>query len=83
MGFSLVAVSGGYSPVVCGHLIAVASRHRARTLGTWTSVVVAHRFSCHLACGMFLDQRSNPCVMHWQVDFYPLSHQAGPRRVDP
>jgi len=26
-------------------------------------------------CGIFLDQGSNPCLLHWQVDYLPLSHQ--------
>ena len=38
-------------------------------------VVVAHRVSCPKACGIFLDQGSNPCPLHWQVDSYPLYHQ--------
>jgi len=44
---SLVAVSGGYSLVVLGLLIAVAS------LSAWTSVVVVHGLSCPMACGIF------------------------------
>ena len=29
--------------------------------------------------GIFLDQGSNPCLLHWQVDFFlPLSHQGSP-----
>ena len=32
------------------------------------SVVVVHGLSCSAACGIFLDQRSNPCPLHWQVD---------------
>ena len=27
------------------------------------------------ACGIFLDQGSNPCILHWQADSLPLSHQ--------
>ena len=33
-----------------------------------SSVVVAHGLSCFTACGIFLDQGSNPCPLHWQVD---------------
>ena len=43
------------------------SRHR---LNSWV-----HRFSCSAACGIFLDQGSNPCLLHWLVDSLPLSHQ--------
>ena len=32
------------------------------------SVVVAHGLSCSAACGIFPDQGSNPCPLHWQVD---------------
>ena len=32
------------------------------------SVVLAHRLSCSEACGVFLDQRSNLCPLHWQAD---------------
>ena len=28
-----------------------------------------------MPCGIFLDQGSNPCLLHWQVDYLPLSHQ--------
>ena len=33
------------------------------------SVVVVHRFSCPVACGIFLGQGCNLCPLHWQVDF--------------
>ena len=39
------------------------------------SVVVEHKLSCSPACGIFPDQGSNPCLLHWQVDSYPLHHQ--------
>ena len=39
------------------------------------SIVVVHGLSCSMACGIFLDQGSNPCLLHWQVDSVPLSHQ--------
>ena len=32
-----------------------------------------------LACGIFLDQGSNPCLLHWQVDSLSLSHQGNPQ----
>ena len=61
---------------VCRLLIAVASlvaEHGLQARGLqqlWHagSVVVAHRFSCSTACGIFPDQGSNPCPLHWQVD---------------
>ena len=36
------------------------------------------QLSCSRACGIFLDQGPNPCVLHWQVDPLPLSHQRSP-----
>ena len=40
-------------------------------------MVVAHRLGC---CSMwvFLDQGSNPCLLLWQADSSPLSHQGIP-----
>ena len=42
------------------------------------SVVAAHRPSCSVACGIFPDQGSNPCPLHWQADSQPLRHQGSP-----
>ena len=42
------------------------------------SVVTARGLSCSSACGIFLDQGSNPCPLHWQADSYPLCHQGSP-----
>ena len=42
------------------------------------SVVVAHGPSCSAACGIFPDQGSNPCLLHWQADSQPLHHQGSP-----
>ena len=77
-GFSLAAVSRGYSLfIVAVHrlLIAVASlivEHRLQGAG---SAVAANGLCCATACGIFPDQGSNPCPLHWQVDSLPLSHQ--------
>ena len=42
--------------------------------------------SCYfLLQGIFLDQGLDPCLLHWQVDYLPLSHQRRPsidRRMD-
>ena len=53
---------------VRGLLISVASRCRAWAVGAQASVVVAQGLSCSAACGIFPDQGSNPCPLHWQVD---------------
>ena len=44
------------------------------------SVVVAHGPSRSAACGIFPDQGSNPCPLHWQADSQPLCHQGSPCR---
>ena len=74
-GFLWLWLSGGYCLVVMwGLLIGVISlvvEHRLHGTGL---VVVAHGLSCSWACGIFLDQGSNPCLLHWQMDSLPLSH---------
>ena len=42
------------------------------------SVIVAHGPSCSPACGIFPDQGTNPCPLHWQADSQPLRHQGSP-----
>ena len=42
------------------------------------SVIVAHGPRCSAACGIFPDQGSNLCPLHWQVDSQPLRHQGSP-----
>ena len=44
---------------------------RAHTRQLWR----AHELSCSAACGLFLHQGLNPCLLHWQADSPPLSHQ--------
>ena len=36
---------------------------------------------CSVACRIFLDQRLNPCLLHWQADSLPLSHKRSPKPV--
>ena len=43
------------------------------------SVIVAHGPSRSAACGIFPDQGSNPCPLHWQADSQPLRHQGSPK----
>ena len=40
-----------------------------------------HGLSCSQACGIFPAQGSNPCLLHWQVNSLPLSHQEIPGPV--
>ena len=78
-GLSLVVASGGHSSSRCADLSlswplllrSTGSRHAG-------SVVVAHGPSCSAACGIFPDQGSNPCPLHWQADSQPLCHQGSP-----
>ena len=75
-GLSLVAASGGHSSSRCAGL----SLLRPLLLQSAGSVVVAHGLSCPVACGIFPDQGSNPCPLHWQADSQPLRHQGSPPR---
>ena len=74
-GCSLAAVQGlliaGASPAA-EHGLPGAQASVAAAAGLWCtgSVVVAHRLSCSAACGIFPDQGSNPCLLHWQADFF-------------
>ena len=73
-GLSLVAASGGHSSSRCVGL----SLSQPLLLQSTGSVVVAHGPSCSAACGIFPDQGSNPCSLHWQADSQPLHHQGSP-----
>ena len=42
---------------------------------------MAHGLSYSAACGIFPDQDSNPCPLHWQADSKPLHHQGSPREA--
>ena len=81
-GLSPVAASGGHSSSRCTGL------SLSRPLLLWStgsrragSAVVAHRPSHSVACGIFPDQGSNPCPLHWQADSQPLCHQGSPRNL--
>ena len=74
-----VAVSRGSSLLGCVHfplgrllsLQSVGSRVCGRQ---W----LAHGLSCPEACGIFPDQGSNPCPLHWQAGSHALYHQGSP-----
>ena len=78
-GLSLVAASGGHSSSRCAGL-SLSRPLLLRSTGSRRagSVVVAHWPSCSAACGIFPDQGSNPCALHWQADSQPLRHQGSP-----
>ena len=45
----------------------------------WGSPGKSPGVGCHfLLQGIFPGQGSNPCLLHWQVDSLPLSHQGSP-----
>ena len=59
-------------------LIAAASPVAEQGLKGTGSTVVVHGFSCSAACGILPDQGPNLCLLHWQVDSLPVSHQESP-----
>ena len=48
--------------------VVLASLTADLKLQSMGSVVVAHGLSCPEACGIFLDQGSNLCPLHWQAE---------------
>ena len=77
---SPVAASGGRSSSRCAGL-SLSRPLLLRSTGSRRagSVAVAHGPSCSAACGIFPDQGSNPCALHWQADSQPLRHQGSPQ----
>ena len=77
--FSLVAASGGYSSLQCIDfslwclLFLQSTGSRAHGLSGCSSGL-----NCSMVCGIFLDQGSNLCPLHWQADSQPLNHQGSP-----
>ena len=78
-GLSLVVASGGHSSTQCAGLsLSWPLLLWSTGSGRAGSVIVAHGPSCSAACGIFPDQGSNPCPLHWQADSQPLCHQGSP-----
>ena len=83
MDFSLVAVNGLLIAVaffVAEHGLkgAQVSAIVVLRFRSTCSTGVAHGLSNFEACGIFPDQELNPCLLHWQADSLPLSHQGNP-----
>ena len=78
-GLSPVVVSRGQSSSRCAGL-SPSRPLLLRSTGSRRagSVVVAHGLSRSAACGIFPDQGSNPCPLHWQADSQPLRRQGSP-----
>ena len=67
-GLSLVAASGFLRVVA-----SLAVEHgfegaQSSVVAAAGSVVEAHRPSCPMACGIFVDQGLNPCALHFKAD---------------
>ena len=78
-GLSPAAANGGHSSSRCVDLsLSLPLLLRSTGSRRAGSAVVAHGPSCSAACGIFLDQGSNPCPLHWQEDSQPLRHQGSP-----
>ena len=78
--FSLISVSRGHALVgVRWILITVPPLEEHRLQGAWAPVVAVHRLSCYEACRIFPEQRLTLCLLHWQADPSPLSHQGSPK----
>ena len=78
-GLSLVAASGGRSASQCtGLSLSQPLLLQSTGCRCTGSVIVAHVPSCSAACGIFPEQGSNPCPLHWQADSQPLHHQGSP-----
>ena len=79
-GLSPVAARGGHSSSRCvGLSLSRPLLLRSTSSRRAGSVIVAHGPSCSAACGIFPDQGSNPCPLHWQADSQPLRHQGSPQ----
>ena len=78
-GLPPAAASGGHSSSRCAGL-SPSRPLLLRSTGSRRagSAIVAHGPSCSAACGIFPDQGTNPCPLHWQADSQPLCHQGSP-----
>ena len=90
-GFSLGVVSGVHSSLQCSEshwsfLLQWLLLLWVMDSMVWASVAVhdlravprflEHRLNSRgVTCGMFKAQESNPCLLHWQANSLPLSHQ--------
>ena len=85
-GYSLAVVRGLFAVAshVAGHrlrgsrasaFVARGSVAAAPGLQSTGSADVVHGLGCSVACGIFLDQGLNLCLLHWQADSLPLGHQ--------
>ena len=68
-------------PVLAASLVVSTQASIVSAPGLWStgSGVVVHGFSCSQMWGIFPDQGWNLCLLHWQADCLPLSHQGCPK----
>ena len=66
---------------VRGPLTIVASLVAEHRLQTRRLSSCGSRTCCSAARGIFPDQGSNPCLLHWQADSQPLRHQGSPKII--
>ena len=78
-GLSLVVASGAHSSSWYAG-VSLSRPLLLRSTGSRRagSVIVAHGPSYSAACGIFPDQGSIPCPLHWQADSQPLRQQGRP-----
>ena len=70
----LVVVSGIYALVEEYRLpVAEGEAFLVLALGLWSIGSIVALASCSAACGFFLDQGLNLCLLLWQVNSLPLS----------
>ena len=75
-GYARLCCCRSHAPVAewCVGFTAVASLVAAPRL----SSCGAQGLSCSTACGIFPDQESNPCLLHWQENSLPLNPLSKP-----
>ena len=73
--FALAMVSWGYCLMWSTGSTVRASVAAVPGLQSTGSAVAVHGLRCSAACGILLGQGSNLCLLHWQADSLPLSHQ--------
>ena len=75
-------LTGVYSPVA-EHRLQACGPQQLRHTGSvvaraWAQKLSMQLRSCSMVCGTLLDQGSNLCPLHWQVDSHLLHHQGRP-----
>ena len=77
-GLLSIAGAGSCSPSPRCCIDARASPVAEPRLSGMGSVAVMRGLCCPAACGVFLDQGSNPYPLRWQAGSQPLDHQGCP-----